>query len=104
MTYRSILAATAGLVGMVAVSAIPASAQLYVPADRYHQGYVGSSPYASPYAYEDGYYAYGLAVVVPRRGYDGRGAYDRDAPAPGSSWRCVGNSGADSGFPSWMCR
>jgi hypothetical protein len=105
MTYRSILAATAGVIGMVAVSAIPASAQLYVPADRYQQGYVVPSPYASPYAYDDGYYAYGsAAVVVPRRGYDRRGAYDRDTPAPGSSRLCVGDQNADNAFPSWMCR
>ena len=103
MTYRSILAATAGVIGMVAVSAIPASAQRLVPVDEYQQGYGWSpSPYASHY--NDGYYAYGSAVVVPRGRYDRRGAYDRDTPAPGSSHLCLGNQGADSAFPSWMCR
>ena len=101
MSYRSILAATAGAVGMVAVSAISASAQ-WGPPDRYHQGYGYSSPYASPY--DDGYYAYGSAVVVPQARYGRRGAYDRDAPAPGSSPMCVGDQNADSAFPSWMCR
>ena len=101
-SYRSILAATAGVIGMVAVSAIPASAQRWVPADSYHQNYVAPSPYASHY--DDGYYAYGSAVVVPRGRYDRRGAYDRDTPAPGSSRLCVGDQNADSAFPSWMCR
>jgi hypothetical protein len=110
MNYRSILAATAGVIGMVAVSAIPASAQRLVPVDEYQQGYGWSpSPYAShysPYAshYNDGYYAYGSAVVVPQGRYDRRGAYDRDTPAPGSSRLCVGDQNADSAFPSWMCR
>jgi hypothetical protein len=107
MTYRSILAAT-GVIGMVAVSAIPASAQRLVPVDEYQQGYGWSpSPYASHYNdgyYNAGYYAYGSAVVVPQARYNRRGAYDRDTPAPGSSRLCIGEQNADSAFPSWMCR
>lgn len=102
-TYRSMLAATAGVVGLVAASAVPAAAQYLVPADSYYQQrYVAPSPYASPY--DDGYYAYGSTVVVPRGRYDRRGAYDADAPGPGSSRLCVGDRNADSAFPSWMCR
>ena len=104
-SYRSILAATVGIAGIVAVSlgtAAPASAQ-WMSSDGYQQNHGwSSSPYASRYG--DGYYAYGSAVT-PRDGrYNRRGAYDRDTPGPGSSSMCLGNSGANSAFPSWMCR
>jgi hypothetical protein len=109
--HRSMLAATVGLVGIVAMSgtasAIPASPQFLgsndgLRQDVQYRGYYGA-PLGWGARYGDGYYAYGSAVD-PRGRYNRRGAYDRDTPAPGSSSECLGNSGADSAFPSWNCR
>lgn len=57
----------------------------------------------APRYYDDGYYAYGAAPGYAEPGY----AYEPAPgyyPAPGSSRRCTGDSGADSGYPSWLCR
>jgi hypothetical protein len=111
--HRSLLAATLGLVAVSGTIPATASAQLLGRNDSLRQEiqYRAWSPYWGPryddgyYArgYDDGYYAYGYAPT-PRGRYDRRGAYDRDTPAPGSSSECLGNSGADSSFPSWKCR
>jgi hypothetical protein len=97
-SFSSVLAATAGVVGMVAISIGPASAQ--------HWNDSQSTRSWSGSAHSDGYYAYG--AVGPRMN-NGRWVnrdlpITRDTPAPGSSRSCVGEQASDSAFPSWMCR
>jgi hypothetical protein len=62
-------------------------------------------PSVQPYAYDDGYYAYG---AVPGRTYGyrppGGWGYSPQAPSPGSSPECTADREDNSAFPSWMCR
>jgi hypothetical protein len=108
--HRSMMAATVALIGIVAGSGIataaPASQSLSSKDSSYQNvQYRGDRGWSSNWdsRYKDSYYAYGSADT-PQGRYNRRGAYDRDTPARGSSSGCLGNSAADSAFPSWQCR